>query len=257
MDDGSTRIHPTAIVEPGAQLGAGCVIHEHAVIRRHCRLEPGVIVHAFAVVGSDPQYLAFDPATETGVVVGAGTVIREHCTVNRSIHAGRDTVIGARCLLMANAHVGHDCAVDDEVVLANNVMLAGHVAVGCGTFIGGGAGVHQFCRIGETAMIGGLTRLAQDVPPCVMAAERNEVVGLNLVGLKRRATPREAVHELKEVFRRVYFAGGNIRENALSLLQSGPYGSEEARRFLEFFTGGRRGFARPRRVRPDGMRDLN
>ena len=241
-------IHPTAIIERGAQLGSGCVIHAHAVVTRHCRLADGVTVHAGAIVGGDPQYLKFDPSTPSGVIVGAGTVIREHCTINRSIHDGQDTSIGERCFLMANAHVGHDCVVEDDVVLANNVMLAGHVAVGRGTFIGGGAGVHQFCRIGETAMIGGLMRLAQDVPPYVMAAERNEIVGLNLVGLKRRGFPQPVIREIKDAFRDIYFTAGNIRETARELLLRNPTRTNEARGFLEFFTSGKRGFARPRRV---------
>ena len=248
MDDAIPAIHPTAIIEPGARLGHGCRIHAHAVVTRHCRLAEGVTVHAFAVLGGDPQYLGFAPATETGVVIGPGTVIREHCTINRSIHAGRDTVIGGQCLLMANAHVGHDCIVEDGVVLANNVMLAGHVAVGRGTFIGGGAGVHQFCRIGETVMIGGLSRLAQDVPPCVMAAERNEVIGLNVVGMKRRGIAREAVTELKDAYRVVYGSPGSVREAARAALSTGRFRTVEAQRFLVFFTEGRRGFARPRRA---------
>ena len=247
MDDAIPAIHPTAIIEPGAQLGHGCRIHAHAVITRHCRLADDVTDHAFAVLGGDPQYLGFAPATEAGVVIGAGTVIREHCTINRSIHAGRDTVIGSQCLLMANVHVGHDCGVEDGVVLANNVMLAGHVTVGRGTFIGGGAGVHQFCRIGETVMIGGLSRLAQDVPPCVMAAERNEVIGLNVVGMKRRGIAREAVTELKDAYRVVYGGPGSLREAARDALSAGRYRTSEAQRFLAFFTEGRRGFARPRR----------
>jgi UDP-N-acetylglucosamine acyltransferase len=242
------QIHPTAIVESGARVAADCVIHAHALVTRHCELGPGVVVHPYAVVGGDPQYLRFDPETATGVTIGAGTIIREHCTVNRSIHAGRHTTVGARCFLMANAHVGHDCAVADDVVLANNVMLAGHVTVGAHTFIGGGAGVHQFCRVGESVMIGGLMRLSRDLPPFVMAAERNEVVGLNLVGLKRRGFSRDALREIREAFRRVYFASGNLRDTARGLLAEGTVSSDEARRFLEFFAAGKRGYARPKRA---------
>ncbi len=246
--DSHPGIHPTAIIEPGAQIGPDCIIHAHVVITRHCRLAQGVTVHACSVLGGDPQYLKFDTSTPSGVFIGTGTVVREHCTINRSIYAGQDTTIGQRCFLMADAHVGHDCVVEDDVVLANNVMLAGHVAVGRGTFIGGGAGVHQFCRIGETAMIGGLMRLAQDVPPYVMAAERNEVIGLNIVGLKRRGFGRETLRELKDAFRMVYGSPGNIRDAARAALAAGHYATSEARQFLAFFNGGKRGFARARRV---------
>jgi len=235
-------IHPTAIIEEGVQLGAGCVIHAHAIIRKHTVLGDGVVVHPFAVVGGDPQYLKFDPATASGVHVGAGSVIREHVTLNRSIHAGKNTVIGARCFIMANAHAGHDCIVADDVVLANNAMLAGHVEVGSFTFVGGGAGIHQFVRIGEGVMVGGLTRLTKDVAPFLMVAERDEVPGFNVVGLKRRGFSRAAIAELKDCFHAV-FAGGDPRKTAARLVVSVQ--NAEAKRFLEFFAGGKRGFARP------------
>ncbi|MBI2497554.1 MAG: acyl-ACP--UDP-N-acetylglucosamine O-acyltransferase [Opitutae bacterium] len=240
-------VHPTAIIEEGVQLGAGCVVHPYAVIRQHSVLGEGVVVHSFAVIGGDPQYLKFDPATKSGVHIGTGTVIREHVTINRSIHADQATRVGARCFLMANSHVGHDCAVADDVVLANNVMLAGHVEVGSFTFLGGGAGFHQFCRIGEGVIVSGLARIAQDIPPFAMAAERNEVIGLNLVGLKRRNFSREIIREIKDAFRTVYFTPGNIRDVARAALVGGAFRSAEARQFLVFFTEGKRGFARARR----------
>jgi len=233
-------IHATAIIEEGAQLGAGCVIHAHAIIKRGTVLGDGVAVHPFAVVGGDPNFLKFDPATVSGVRVGAGTVVREHVTINRSIYAGKDTVVGARCYLMANAHVGHDCTVGDDVVLATNIMLGGHVDVGSFTFFGGGAGAHQFSRIGEGVMIAGLARITQDLAPFLLVAERNEVAGLNLVGLKRRGFSREVIAELKECYAAV-FAGGDPRKLAAARVARTP----EARHFLEFFAGGKRGFARP------------
>lgn len=233
-------IHATAIIEEGATLGAGCVIHAHAIIKRGTILGDGVMVHPFAVVGGDPNFLKFDPATVSGVRIGAHTVIREHVTINRSIYAGKDTVVGLHCYLMANAHVGHDCMVGDEVVLATNIMLGGHVDVGSFTFFGGGAGAHQFSRIGEGVMIAGLARITQDLAPFLLVAERNEVSGLNLVGLKRRGASREAIAELKECYAAV-FAGGDPRKLAASRTAK----TAEARCFLEFFSGGKRGFARP------------
>ncbi|MEJ1972900.1 MAG: acyl-ACP--UDP-N-acetylglucosamine O-acyltransferase [Lacunisphaera sp.] len=236
-------IHPTAIVEAGAKLGADCEIHAYAVIKRGAVLGDGVKVHEFAVVGGDPQFLKFDPATESGVQVGVGTVIREHATLNRSIHAGGATVVGARGFLMAGAHVGHDCVVADDVVLANSVLLAGHVEVGANTFIGGGAAVHQFVRIGEGVMIGGIARLTRDIAPFLLAAERDEVAGLNIVGLRRRGVGREAIREIKACFAAV-FAGGDPRKLA-AVRGAEAVQTAEARRFLDFFAGGKRGFGRP------------
>lgn len=243
-----TIIHPTAVVEDGAQLGADCEIGAHAIVTRHAVLGDRVVVHPGAVVGGDPQYIKFDRATASMVRIGTGTVIRENVTLNRAIHAGNATVIGERCFLMAGSHAGHDCSIGNDVVLANNVMLAGHVDVGAFTFIGGGAGIHQFCRIGEGAMISGLSRISRDLAPFTITAERDEVSGLNLVGLKRRGFSREAIRELKQAFRFVYFGFGNIRELAATALANGAYETAEARHFLAFFSGGKRGFARASRV---------
>lgn len=241
-------IHPTAIVEPGAQLGADCEIMAHALVTRHCVLGDRVIVHPFAVVGGDPQYLQFDRGSESGVRIGSGTILREHVTINRSIHPGKATVVGENCFFMAASHAGHDCEVGDHVVLANATLLAGHVSVGDHTFMGGGAAVHQFCRIGESVMIAGHASITRDVPPYTMTAERDEVIGLNVVGLKRRGISRAAIAELKAAFHAVYFTPGNIREVAAAQFATAAFPSPEAQRFLAFFAGGKRSFARARRA---------
>lgn len=243
----ATVIHPTAVVEPGAELGVDCEIMAYAMVTKHCVLGDGVVVHPFAVLGGDPQYLAFDRNLKTGVRIGSGSVIREHVTVNRSIHEGEFTVIGEKCFLMATSHVGHDCVVGDQVVLANAALLAGHVAVGSHTFMGGGSAVHQFCRIGESAMVAGLAAITRDVPPYLMVAERDDVISLNTVGLRRRGFGREVMKELKQAFQQVFFTAGNIRQVATDALNTAEGSSPECRRFLEFFAEGKRGFVRPRR----------
>jgi len=244
----ATVIHPTAIVEAGAQLGTDCEIQAYVVVTKHCMLGDRVVVHPFAVLGGDPQYLKFDRATVAGVRIGAGTVIREHVTINRSIHAGKNTVLGENCFVMAASHVAHDCEVGDDVVMANAALLAGHVAVGDRTFLGGGAAVHQFCRIGEGVMVAGHASITRDVPHFTMVAERDEVIGFNMVGLKRRGVARAAITELKAAFTEVYFTPGNIRDLAARRLAGGTTVSPEARKFLEFFAGGKRSFARARRA---------
>lgn len=244
----ATTIHPTAIVEPGSQLGADCEIMAYAVVTKHCVLGDRVVVHPFAVIGGDPQYLKFDRGTAAGVRIGAGTVLREHVTINRSIHAGKNTVIGENCFMMAASHAAHDCDVGNNVVFANAALLAGHVSVGDNTFLGGGAAVHQFCRIGEGVMVAGHASITRDVPHYVMVAERDDVIGFNVVGLKRRGVARAAIAELKAAFEDVFFTAGNIREVAAAALSGGKYPSAEARRFLEFFAGGKRSFARARRA---------
>ena len=246
-----TKIHQTAIVEHGAQLGADCEIMPYAVVTKHVVLGDRVVVHPFAVVGGDPQYLKFDRASATGVRVGPDTVIREHVTINRSIYPDKATVVGAHCFLMASSHIAHDCELGDHVVLANAALLAGHVSVGAHTFFGGGAAVHQFCRVGESVMVAGHASLTRDVPHFTMVADRDDVIGFNAVGLRRRGFSRAAITELKAAFKEVYFTPGNIREVAAQSLAAGNFTSGEARRFLEFFAGGKRSFARARRAAAD------
>ncbi|HEY1107838.1 MAG TPA: acyl-ACP--UDP-N-acetylglucosamine O-acyltransferase [Opitutaceae bacterium] len=247
-----TTIHPTAIVEPGAELGADCEIMAYAVVTKHCQLGDRVVVHPFAVIGGDPQYLKFDRATDARVRVGSGTVLREHVTINRSIHAGKATTLGENCFMMASSHVAHDCEVGNSVVFANGALLAGHVSVGDNTFLGGACAVHQFCRIGESVMVAGHASITRDVPHFTMVAERDDVIGFNVVGLKRRGFTRASIAELKAAFQDVYFTPGNIREVAAARLAANAFESLEARRFLEFFAAGKRSFARARRSSGDG-----
>jgi UDP-N-acetylglucosamine acyltransferase len=241
------QIHPTALIHDGARLGAGCVIHAYTLITRHCELGEGVVVHPFAVIGGDPQDLGFDASTQSGVRIGARTVIREHVTISRATRAGASTEVGSDCFLMAACHVAHDCRIGSRVVIANAVLLAGHVQIGDRAFLGGGAVIHQFCRIGEGAMIGGGARISLDIAPFSLATERNSVIGLNVVGLRRRGISREVMNEIKRAFRALSAPVGNLREIAASTLQQGTFTSAEARGLLEFFQGGRRGFARPGR----------
>jgi UDP-N-acetylglucosamine acyltransferase len=242
----STTIHPTAFVEPGAQLGADCNILQYAVVNRWAILGDRVTVHPFAVVGGDSQDLKYDGRSESWVRVGSGTRIRESVTINRSTNPGGVTVIGDNCLLMACCHVGHDCTVGRGVVIANAVLLAGHVSVGDHAILGGASIYHQFVRVGNGVMVGGGSRISLDLPPFTLLTERNEVIGLNLVGLKRRGAPREAVRELKEAFQAVYGKPGNIREIAAELLSTGRFKTAEGRCFLDFFGDSKRGFARLR-----------
>jgi len=232
---------PFAVVERGAVLGPGCVLAAHAVVRGSATLGPAVRVDSFAVVGGDPQDLAFDPAVASRVEVGEGSVLREHATVHRATAAGASTRVGPGCLLMAGAHVAHDCARGERVILANGCMLGGHVEVGDRAFVSGGVAVHQFCRIGAGSMTSGNAVVTEDVAPHLIAHGRNEVAGLNLVGLRRRGTGPGAVAELKRAYREVFAPGASCAARAEAALAGGGYASPEAIGFLRFFLGGRRG----------------
>jgi len=242
----TVQVHPTALIESGARIGARSIVHAHALVSRHCELGEDVVVHPFAVVGGDPQDLRFESTIPSGVRIGARTVIREHVTISRATKSGAFTEVGSDCFLMAACHVAHDCQVGNQVVIANAVLLGGHVQVGDRAFLGGAAVIHQFCRVGEDAMIGGGARISRDIAPFCLAAERNAVVGLNVVGLRRRGLKREVFREIKQAFRLINAPVGNPRERAIETLLRSEFTSLEARRFLEFFQGGRRGFARAR-----------
>lgn len=238
------RVGAFAVIGEGTVIGDDCEIGAHAIVRAGCRLGSRVTVDSFAVLGGEPQTKARSPRVGS-VVVGDRTVVREGVTINLPTKAESPTTIGADCLLMANSHVGHDGRVGNSVTLANNVMLAGHVHVGDGAFLGGGAGVHQFVRIGSGAIVGGNASISYDVAPFVIAAERNLICGLNLVGLRRSAMAPAALADLKHCYHAV-FRGGDIRKRARDALADGLHGTEApGRAFLEFFAAGKRGFAKP------------
>lgn len=242
------RVGPFAVVEAGATVGPGCELAAHAVIRAAARLGARVRVDSFAVVGGDPQDLAFDRAVPTTAEIGDGAVLREHVTVHRGTAAAGRTRVGAGCLLMAGAHVAHDCSVGDGAILANGCMLGGHAEVGARAFVSGGVAVHQFCRVGEGSMTSGNAVVTGDIPPHALAHGRDALAGLNLVGLRRRGATPEAIAELKAAFRAVYAPGVSCEAAARAALAASPPRSAEARAFLEFFLGGKRGrFAQPER----------
>jgi UDP-N-acetylglucosamine acyltransferase len=241
------EIGPYSVLEEGVILGPGCRLGAHVVLRAGTSLGERVVVHAGAVIGGEPQDLAFDRTLPSGVTVGADVVIREAVTVNRSTQAGGRTVIGPGCYLMATSHVAHDCILEERVVLANATLLAGFVTVGKFSFIGGGAGVHQFCRIGESVMLGGNASISLDLPPFTLAADRNRLAGLNLVGLRRRGFSPEVIADLKRAFAAVYRKGTNLRQAAATTLEENVAVTPEGLFFLRFFAGGKRGFARPGR----------
>jgi UDP-N-acetylglucosamine acyltransferase len=239
-------VGPYSVIEEGVILGENCSIAAHTILRRGSVLGNEVAVDSFAVISGDPQSLTFDRSIQSGVRIGDGTVIREGCTIHRASSEGGNTIISGECFLMAQSHIAHDCELSRGVILANNVMLAGHVKIGAKTFIGGGAGIHQYCRIGAFAMVAGNASITADVPPYIMVSERNDVHGLNLVGLRRGGFDRSDITDIKQCFRAVYTGGKNVRKKAAEALKEGKHGTTQAGKdFLRFFEEGNRGFAQP------------
>jgi UDP-N-acetylglucosamine acyltransferase len=237
------RIGPYAVIEGDVVLGRGCTLEAHVIIRSGTRLGDSVQVDSFCVIGGNPQSIGFDPLIESRVVVGEGVILREGVSIHRPETAGAETVVGKDCFLMAQSHVAHDCRLGEGVVLANNVMLAGHVQIGDRSVLGGGAGIHQHCRIGAFSMIAGNASITADVPPFVMAAERSEAHGLNLLGLRRGPFDATEIADLKRCYRAVFFGGGNLKKKAAEVVAVGDCGDTSAgQNFLAFFAEGKRGF---------------
>ena len=226
-----------AIVEDGVIVGDNCVIAAHAILKTGAVLEAGVQVDHFAVIAGMPQDLGFDPGIPSRVLVGAGTRLREGVTLHRSTKSGGTTIVGPNCYLMAGAHVAHDCVIGQNVIIAGSAAVAGHVHVGDYAFISGGVMVHQFVRVGESAMCSGNARLGMDIPPFVNALERNEVAGLNLVGMRRRGFSREEIADVKNAYQAAYGADTlNIVSAAAAAIEAGVAKTPKGRQFLQFFT---------------------
>lgn len=232
------QIHPTAIIENGAKLGAEVRIGPYCVVGSEVELGDKVelVSHVavagitsigaetrifpFASIGHQPQDLKYK-GEPSRLVIGKRNLIREGVTMNPGTEGGGMlTQVGDGCLFMAGAHVAHDCRVGDNVIMANNATLAGHIDVGDFAFVGGLAAVHQFCRIGKHAMIGGMSGVEQDVIPYGMVTgNRAHLSGLNLVGLKRRGFDREQIHKLRAAYRLLFADEGTLAERLEDVAQ--------------------------------------
>ncbi|MCI0698266.1 acyl-ACP--UDP-N-acetylglucosamine O-acyltransferase [candidate division KSB1 bacterium] len=229
-DATSIGIHPTAIVDPKAEIDAGvtigpyCVIEANVCIGKNCWLGPhvhiapgvrigaGCRVFTGAVLGSIPQDLKFE-GEETMLEIGERTTIREFATLNRGTKDHWKTTIGSDCLLMAYSHVAHDCSIGDHCILANSVNLAGHVVIEGWASIGGMVPVHQFVRIGQHSFVGGGYRVVKDVPPYILAVgDPMAFGGLNSVGLSRRGFPEATLTVLKRAYRLLYKSRLNVSQ---------------------------------------------
>jgi UDP-N-acetylglucosamine acyltransferase len=254
------RIHPTAIVEAGAELdtdvsvgpytivgpkvrvGARTSIGSHTVLEGATEIAAGCRIGSHVVIGSPPQDVKYHDEP-TGVAIGEDTLVREFATIHRaSIGGSGVTRVGPRCFIMAYAHVAHDCELAEHVIMANQASLAGHVSLGRFVNVGGMTGIHQFVRVGEFAFVGACSGILQDIPPFVkVQGNRAKPFGLNVVGLRRHGFSAEAIAGLKEAYRLVFDAGLNMSQ-ALERLDSLP-SFPELRVFVEFIKRSRRGIA--------------
>jgi UDP-N-acetylglucosamine acyltransferase len=262
------KIHSTALVDPDAQIGAdveigpfsvigpqtvignNTVVQSHVVIEANVAIGTGNFIGHGAIIGTPPQDLSFAPERKTKVEIGNDNVIREYCTIHRGSPDGSATKIGDKDFLMAGAHVGHNCAIGNNVVIANNCLLAGHVRVDDQAFLGGGSTFHQHMHVGRLVMVQGSSAFGKDLPPFVIAAERNYVVGLNVVGLRRAGFSVRDRDELKAAFKLLYTSGLNISQT-LEKAETMNFGAP-AREFFEFVAGAKKRGICPYR-RGDGV----
>ncbi|MDA0998846.1 MAG: acyl-ACP--UDP-N-acetylglucosamine O-acyltransferase [Proteobacteria bacterium] len=207
------KIGPYSVVGPDVQLGDGVELLSHVVVAGRTKIGAGSRIFPFSSIGHQPQDLKYK-GEPSELIIGERNVIREHVTINPGTEGGGMlTRIGNDCLFMVGAHVAHDCQIEDHVILVNNATLAGHVAVETWAIVGGLSAVHQFVRIGKHAMIGGKTGVENDVIPYGMVTgNRARLQGLNVIGLKRRNFSREVIHDMRKAYRMIFAEEGTMSE---------------------------------------------
>jgi len=255
-------IHPTAIVDPKAELDSDVQVGPYAIIREdvsigsgsqigsHAVIEPFVSIgrdcriFQFASIGATPQSLKFE-GEKTYVKIGRGSIIREFVTIHRGTgFGGGITEVGEQNFLMAYTHIAHDCKTGRMVVMANNATLAGHITIGDFATVGGLTAIHQFVKVGDYAFIGGKSAVVKDIPPFVIAAgDRARLHGMNTVGLKRHGFTQTTINELKKVYR-IIFRIGLTRNEALERVKAEVEQIPEVVKFLEFIQSSQRGITR-------------
>lgn len=242
----SVRVDAHAVIDADTEIGAGCYIGSGVRIYSGVRMGTGNEIYANAVLGTLPQDLGFDPATATGVVIGDSNRIREGVNISRSTKPERPTRIGNRNYLMGNFHIGHDSQIGDRNILTHGSVLAGHVTVGNGVVISGLVAVHQFCRIGDLAMLSGCSRVNKDVPPyCMAEGNPTTIVGLNVVGMRRGGAGREIRLAVKRAYETLFRSGTRLAD-AIAELKALP-ACAETDLILEFVAASKRGLTRHRR----------
>ena len=254
-------IHPTAVIQAGAQIGTGCVIgpfcvigenvtlgdhcrlHSHVVIDGHTTLGEGNEIFPFASIGLKTQDLKWKGGL-TRTQIGSHNTFREYVTIHSATGDGETTTVGSRNHILAYCHIAHNVALGDSIIMSNVATLAGHVVVADRAVIGGLAAVHQFCRIGTMSIIGGCSKVVQDVPP-YMLADGNPARArtINKVGLERNGVPEEAQAALKQAYK-ILFREGLTIPNALAKIESDLAPLPELRRLAEFVRASERGISK-------------
>jgi len=252
-----SRIHPSAIVSPEAEIAADVIVGPFAIIEAGVRLGPGCIVgpqvhllgevlagsgnrfHSGCIIGDTPQHLAYK-SEPTRVRIGDNNTFREHVTVHRGMPTTTETIVGNGNFFMVGSHVAHDCRVGNNCFFANCAVLGGHAEVNDGAFLSGNTCVHQFCRVGRLAMISGTTSISQDLPPFWIVQEINIPRGVNVIGMKRAGIPHAEIQAVRRAYRRINKQNLTIRA-ALDLVELEDGELPAIRELLAFIRSSKRG----------------
>ncbi len=236
----SVRIGPYSVVEEGVVIGEDSIVDSNVRIYRGTRIGRGNHIFHGCVLGCPPQDLAFDETRETALVIGDHNQLREGVNISRATNPDHPTRIGSRNYLMGNVHIGHDCRFGDHNIVVNGTVIGGHVQVSHHVFISGLVAIHQFCRVGEFAMLAGLAKIVKDVPPyCTADGNPATLIGTNSVGLRRNGFSAERRRRIKRAYRLLFRSGTSTRE-ALERLER-EYPSPETETIVTFFRASRRG----------------
>ena len=210
-------IGPYCVIEGRVRIGTGTRLKGHVHLQGPVTLGSDNTLYPFVCIGYEPQDLKFTGET-AGVVIGDRNVIREGTTIHAATNLSEPTRVGCDNLMMNNSHIGHDAAMADRCVLVSGVVIGGHVRIANQVTFGGNSGIHQHCRVGRLTMIGGISAASKDVPPFSLVAARNELHGVNLIGLRRNGVARPVIDAVKRAFRTLYLQG-HINPVAADLIE--------------------------------------
>jgi UDP-N-acetylglucosamine acyltransferase len=246
----SVEIGPYCLVGPQVELQRGVRLIAHVNVTGATTIGEDTVVYPFSSLGTPPQSAHYRGGA-TRLLIGARCELRESVTINTGTEdGGAVTRVGDRCSFMVGSHVGHDCSVGDDVIFANNVVLGGHVSVGNYTFLGGHVAIHQFVRIGEGAMMAGMSAARDDIIPFGFAlGQTGALVGLNTVGLRRRGVDRAEMHRLRRAYRSLFFVEGRLPERIDAIAREFADDSLVGKIVAFIRAGGKRPLMRPRRRR--------
>lgn len=255
-------IHPTAVISPDATIGENveigpfCVIEANVTLGARCKLHSQVVIHGYSKIGEENEFFPFSAigiksqdlkyaGEPTALIVGDRNVFRENATIHRGTKEETPTTIGDDNLFLAYSHVAHDCVLGNHIILSNNGTLAGHVVVEDHVIVSGLSGVHQFCRVGQHAIVGGITKIVQDVPPfTIVDGNPGTVRGLNKIGLERRGFSKEDLSALKSAYKKLFLKKDANLTEAVASISDEVASQKHVKELLSFIDASERGIVR-------------